>query len=513
MSPKRVLAKTFHQIISRRAQTILGLANYISNNRSTDKIFIRPLLGELLSQSMQIEELLDTYDARNNCRWCAFRSIIAGMKSFSDVGYELLHIHHSLPDYHLLDIEKDFIKATDQAVNFITVVLLRCCDSLISKARELDLEIPQQKMRETSYQENLPKGRLPHNCQIKKTDSVSETVTLLATAFLNLAAESENLHFSLRIKPEEYEDYVKSIGTEEKLRALQLRFHNLQSMYDTYVSGTQAEDYDKDLLQLRGHTSVVLHLLKTAVLFGHYFERHICTTHCTKTGGRSPVVNSEELLTVLVNYSLAFSSQYITAAERLCRKMLNNYREVKEITVSVPVYRGFHVRPSTLISKLVLHYGSEVIMRLQGQDYDAGSSLELFRANEKINAYKRQWLSQEINRLKLIPENVDRVDFKAITRGVLLTLQQKNKVKIYSQNLSFSEHLENSNKTLFETISDEIAKFLAMGEIDINVDMKAKFIGDKRVLEDIKLLAESGYGEDSNGNNIRLPDKLEYLRM
>jgi len=33
------------------------------------------------------------------------------------------------------------------------------------------------------------------------------------------------------------------------------------------------------------------------------------------------------------------------------------------------------------------------------------------------------------------------------------------------------------------------------------------------VLADIKLLAESGYGEDKLGNNIPLPEKLAYLRQ
>ena len=42
--------------------------------------------------------------------------------------------------------------------------------------------------------------------------------------------------------------------------------------------------------------------------------------------------------------------------------------------------------------------------------------------------------------------------------------------------------------------------------------MKVTFIGDKRVLNDIKLLAESGYGEDKFGNNVALPDELSYLR-
>jgi hypothetical protein len=57
-----------------------------------------------------------------------------------------------------------------------------------------------------------------------------------------------------------------------------------------------------------------------------------------------------------------------------------------------------------------------------------------------------------------------------------------------------------------------MARLLAMGKIDVDTKMTAKFIGDKRVLADIKLLAESGYGEDKFGNNVPLPEKLPYLR-
>jgi hypothetical protein len=32
------------------------------------------------------------------------------------------------------------------------------------------------------------------------------------------------------------------------------------------------------------------------------------------------------------------------------------------------------------------------------------------------------------------------------------------------------------------------------------------------VLEDIRLLAANGYGEDDFGNNLPLPEKLQYLR-
>jgi hypothetical protein len=44
------------------------------------------------------------------------------------------------------------------------------------------------------------------------------------------------------------------------------------------------------------------------------------------------------------------------------------------------------------------------------------------------------------------------------------------------------------------------------------MDITVAFAGDQRVLEDIRLLAENGYGEDDFGNNLPLPPKLSYLR-
>ncbi len=67
-----------------------------------------------------------------------------------------------------------------------------------------------------------------------------------------------------------------------------------------------------------------------------------------------------------------------------------------------------------------------------------------------------------------------------------------------------------SKGTLLEKVVDEIARLLAMGKIDVESKMTATFIGDKRVINDIQIFAESGYGEDKFGNNVPLPEKLSY---
>lgn len=512
MEPGHISDKAFKNLIARRAQTLLGLANYLCRSESYRAAMTRPFLGELLSQSIQIEELLDTYDARNNCRWCLFRSLIAAFKLFSDVSYELLHIQHALPAYRLLPIEHDFLKATNEVLDFTGEILLGTAEGVIRRARELQLPIPPDNAREESYHEEIEPGRLPHDCSAIKKSTVSETVMMLSTAFLNLAAESEEIRAAARAKPGEYPSYLKSSVTEEKLRGLELRFHNLQSLYDTYVSGTEAESVDSDLPVLRGHISVVFHLLSTATLFAHYYERHLTKEMCERRAAYGQLVAPAALLHTLMHYSILHIGLYIACAEHLCQEMLRRYSEPGEIEVSVPRYRGFHVRPSTLVSKLVLHYGSEVRMELGGASYDARSPLELFRANEKINAEKRRWLASEIVKLKVVDEKCRLEDIQNIVRGVILTLAEKSKLILYEQPLQIPEEPASKEGTLLQRVTDEMARLLAMGKIDIEADLNAKFIGDKRVLADIKLLAECGYGEDNFGNNIPLPEGLKYLR-
>ena len=184
---------------------------------------------------------------------------------------------------------------------------------------------------------------------------------------------------------------------------------------------------DPELPVLRGHISVVLHLLRTATLFAHHYERHINKRLCEARTRQGPLVQADKLLSVLMNYSIANSSLYIDSAVNLCQEKLKRYAEIGQIELPVPQYRGFHVRPSTLISKLVLHYGSNVQMQMGDAVYDASSPLELFRANEKINAQKRRWLTQEIVRLNLVKEEVQKNNIEDIVLGVVLTLAGRAK--------------------------------------------------------------------------------------
>lgn len=503
----------FQRMASQRSSGLLRVAAFLAVHGPSRETLTRPLLGELHFQSTLLEEFLDIFGARNNHVWERYRSLTAAIKLFSNVCYELLHIVQSLPAYALLPIEENFEASTGEAMMFTGEILAEACRRILAEAETLQLNVPSMQLPAEYYSERLPSGRLPHDLAVRKLETVDKTVSLLATAFLNLSAECKQALPRGRTKIDKYLCEFTGPVSEEKLRSFELRFHNLQSLYDTYVSTTETEVLDKDLPILRGHISVVLHLLRTARDYAHYIERHAAPYSRKLPAGRKRLVEPEILLQSMQHYSINFVGQYLTCAEKLCQNMLKRYTEIGRIEVPVPQYRGFHVRPSTLISKLVLHYGSDVRMELDSESYDARSPLELFRANEKINARKRKALAEQILKLNLVPDKPNGQDMKQVMRNVIMTLAEQSHLIIYEHPLNLEPKPIRQDETLIEQIIDEIARLQVTGKIDmIANDMKVAFIGDIRVLDDIRLLAHSGYGEDNFGNNIPLPEELKYLR-
>ncbi|NMQ18587.1 HPr family phosphocarrier protein [Candidatus Competibacter phosphatis] len=379
----------FTHLTGQRARRLLQLARLFSTSSPNSSYLTRIFIGDLLSQSIQLEEFLDAYGARNNRRWSRFRSLTATIKLFADVCYELLHIKYSLPSYQLLPIERDFAASTAQSLELTREILATATHGILVQAARLNLPVPVDDTAMEQFVEHLPAGRLARDRAMRKVKSAAETVTQLATAYLNLAAESELLNIVEKTDPAEYSACFPDPVSEDNLRFLKFRFHSLQSLYDTHVSETEVEGLDAGLPILRGHVSVVYHLLEIATQLVHYYERHLNIDTGDSSLRRKPVIALQTLLTMLMNYAIAFAGLYLNQGQSLSYTMLRRYAEVGRVTVPVPCYRGLHVRPATLIAKIVRHYGSDIRMELDDQSYDASLPMDIFRANEKINAKKK----------------------------------------------------------------------------------------------------------------------------
>ncbi len=466
----------------------------------------RPMIGRMLLEASKCEELLDAYGAQRNEYWAPVRTSVATAKAFSRVCYNLYHIRSSTVGYMLLEVDGDFVNSTEDSLIALLKSFINISTSFMKVAHRMKLDHNLRKLDSYNFSDAPVSGKLESNRKEKTVRFPEDTAVYLATNLLNLAEESTWLEIYRKIKPEEYHSCIPDVVSEERLR-------HLANNFDTYLLGSDIAEKDSNLPIMRGQITVVFHLLDTAVTLTHFYERHALKNWNKKL--KMPISNND-LLSIIIGYFVAYAYKYIVSAQELCRKVLKSYAVQGDIEVPIPNYRGFHVRPSTLIAKIAIHYGSEVTMMLGATVYDASLPLELFRANEEINRRKRDAVARYIMDHKLVKNDAgasyDAALMKKILRVIFLDLLEKQKIMLYDNDFSFEDLSPYENETLAEFIKRAVALYLAMGKIDIISGETVRFRGDRRVLEDIKVLAENGYGEDKFGNNIVLPKELSYLK-
>ncbi len=493
------------------------LRDYVSLNAAMAEMqpteIPKSLIGRLLLEASKCEELLDAYGAMRNKFWSPVRKAVAITKSFSRVIYNVFHIYRTSPSYNLLEIEGNFTEATEDTLNKLLQSMTSGAIGFMKVAQKKRLNESLRPIEFYSFHDIPIKGRLEANQKQKTIKDPGDTVVYLASSMLNLAEESSWLAAHSKIGVRDYHTLIPSVISEEQLRLSANSFHSLQALYDTYLTGAAITVKDQRLPVMRGNLTVVFHLLDTAVTLIHFYERHALRKWTKEL--HAPLSNSE-LLNIIIGYFIAYADKYVIAAQNLCQDILKSYAVQGEIEVPVPSYRGFHVRPSTLISKIVIHYGSDVRMKLGMAVYDASKPLELFRANEELNKRKRDTIVCYIMENKLIRSDkvssLSESEMKTILRMVFFDLIKKHKIMVYHNDYTINDLTPYRDEALEEFVKRGIARYLAEGKIDIISGDTVIFQGDKRVLEDIKILAENGYGEDKFGNNIVLSQQLSYLK-
>ena len=500
----------FKDIIQNDLRDLVSLTIGIS--QITASQVNRPMLGRILMEAEKCEELIDAYGIKQNAYWYRLRKSIGVIRSYSRVAYNLLHMRFTAPYYDLIAIKEDFFIALEESIDALFQSFLIRLEKFAEFLHEVGLDEDIRELNSYPFSENIVQCCLEDTLEWTPLETGAETAVYLASSFLNLAEESHFVKDACKKKTEDYSSIIPDIVNEESLRLITNNFHNLQSKYDTNLYHSIISREDKKLPAMRGQISLVYHLLETATLLIHYFQRHEMHAH------ESPALQEhfQQLFNIMVDFCLYYAHLYIAAAQDLCKEILKNYSEEDSIIVPIPNYRGFHVRPSTLIAKIVIHYGSDVEMKLGNHVYDATMPLELFRANEEINLAKRCAIAKGILEHKLVKEDADALYdpklMKKILRIIFLDLLEQQKIVIYENDFSFDNLTPFEGENIADFSKRGIALYLALGKIDIISDTKVGFTGDRRVLHDIQILAENGYGEDKFGNNIFLPKELSYLK-
>ncbi|HUT84546.1 MAG TPA: HPr family phosphocarrier protein [Thermodesulfobacteriota bacterium] len=407
------MTKPFTEIISETdflplAQTAsheyLKICNYLEDRRDG---FTQKFYMHVIKESLELEDFLDDHGARTNRNWVYFGELVASSRNFGRIAYTLIHVLRRYNFYHLEGSRvKGFLSRARETMDFLNQSIIALFEAIGKECKRLGLKLPVEKIDDEDFQEVTPTKVLPHNIGEEEGIDEKKNALKIATDYINIAKRFMGLECVNCSTPQQLKDIIPCKVSEDKLREFQYAIHNHQSIYDTYIKNTSLETESSSLKSLRGYISLALHLLEIACWLSHFYERHESEIRHEKTKKKiEKVINKELLLENVINFSLYYAQGYLQEGTTQAHNILKAYTEIDTIELKIPEGLGFHLRPSTLVAKVVNYYGSTVMMMVKDKRFNASSPIEMM------------WAGGMLKR-----ENIDTVKFEGDKR-VLHDLQ------------------------------------------------------------------------------------------
>jgi phosphotransferase system HPr-like phosphotransfer protein len=364
---------------------------FINNLESDDYLFTKKLYSKLITTSHILEDFLDFHGAKKNKEWVFYRELSASVRHLSLACYSQRHLLNRFKFYRIDNGHQDLFKL--EAIDTLRIIqdsLKIVVPVILAEARRLDITIP-----ETGYDLGYFPGitssqQLDHNIDdLNAKDNQKENLTRIASEFLEVIKDFEQFSFYERYDLKKINQLVPAKINEVIIRSYEMRIHNIQSSFDSYVvnSGSASENIILD--ELRSHFSIVFHILQVMGRLLHFYERHLYDVgfkdvYKNVSVALSELIDRDLLLDRAVNFCLFYAAKFLSSGKEVAFRIINENMETSTVQVGIPKDRGFHSRPSLLVAKIVQHYGGEVKLQVGEDFFDASSVLDIQWAGGKI---------------------------------------------------------------------------------------------------------------------------------
>jgi phosphotransferase system HPr-like phosphotransfer protein len=367
---------------------------YLAECEETENVFTKSLYSKLITSSHLLEDFLDFHGAKNNSQWYFYRELAAAVRHISMGGYAQKHIANRLVFYDIHDKE-GFRENGEVALSFMTDSLMKLAHAIIDEARRLDIELPRKGFRARHFPGITTGEMLAHDFEDEQKDQYRKHIVQVANEFISIADSFDTFEFVEVYDQEGLKALVPERVNEVEIRRFEMRVHNLQSSFDSYVIHGGFLFGNRNLKRFRSYFSVIYHLLQVMGRLLHFYERHLIDigykyTYTTAREHLSRLVDPDILLDCTINYGLYYVNHFFSYGKEVAQDILKINIERSSIKVGIPKELGFHCRPSLMVAKIVQNYGGEVKMIAGGDQFDASSVLDIQWAGGKIQREKIQ---------------------------------------------------------------------------------------------------------------------------
>lgn len=390
------------------SQEYLKCILFINSLESDGYIFTKKLCSKMITTSHILEDFLDFHGAKRNKDWVFYRELSATIRHLSLACYSQRHTLNRFKFYHFEDGNHDDFK--EEALDTLKIIqesIKLAVPVILEEAGRLEICIPESAYELSYFPGITSTQQLEHNID----DSIvkahqKKNLTRIASEFLDVVRDFEQFTFYERYDLKHIHGLVPEKINEVVIRSFEMRIHNLQSSFDSYVVSSRYSEKTAILYQLRSHFSVAFHILQVMGRLLHFYERHLYDTgfkdvYKGVTRRLSDLIDPDVLLDRAVNFCLFYVGKFLSSGKEVASQVLNENMETASVELGIPRDRGFHSRPSLLVAKIVQYYGGEVTLVVGQDQFDASSVLDI------------QWAGGKINK-----ENIESVTFTGDSRAL-----------------------------------------------------------------------------------------------
>jgi len=356
----------------------------------------RELIFSIMSEVDAIETFLDDYGASHNKKFFYFRELIGSIRWINITIFQGLHILARMKSYNLditEQVKNRFINDLKKTITLYLTALKTLTIILQEEALKIGLE--KQKAREKYGKKKMlieiQKKILPPDIEEDTVKGKEERAIGIMIKFLE-SAEMFNT-FVCNVKSEEE-------ITEEIMEKYRSIFHQIESLYDTFLKNTEIEYKYQDFKTIRSYVALSLHLLEMGKALAHFYERHSDKVRRYSTSPyisnlASNVIIKETLREFILNYSIYFLLAGKSTSIRIFKKMGMEADEFIYSTKKLILYsyriEDFHIRPVMPVTQIAGKYKLDTYLYYNRNRYNLKSPVELAIAIPDI----REGLSKE----------------------------------------------------------------------------------------------------------------------
>lgn len=347
----------------------------------------RRAFSEMAEEAREIEAFLDEAGAWSNATFLPLIETTSTLRGLAIAGHTAQSILSSLdgklpePDLALAPEFREETERTLELVEDWLTHLVKAFQKHVQAifGRSMPSEGP---LPATSAPAWRPRLRLPADISLDSGPRVRRHVVEVVSKFMAHKKTLERQSSGKRFEdPEERKRFVKETCDEQQCRFFETRVQTLLAHYDNFVKGSTLEEEDPDLPVVRGYIGITRALTRILTELVHFWERHEGAVPSEELAEEiMGIVGPDQVLDRALNYALYYAHAFMGAATPVIERLVTRYVTVSQVVCALPDAVTLHIRPVSLISKIVDHHRAPVYMTIGKSTCFAGSIVQMLMA-------------------------------------------------------------------------------------------------------------------------------------